>query len=115
MFWENYLSLCKQEKKTPSGLAKELGITSGTVTGWKKGKIPSEAKLQILADHFGVDKWKLLGEKNTATVSDGNPAVAEMNSYAMSIFRQLNFENQIRAANELQSLLQKQQAQDGLK
>ena len=115
MFWENYLALCEKEKKTPSGLAKELDITSGTVTGWRKGKIPSESSLQKIADHFGIDKWDLLSEKNTATQSDGNSAAVEMNSYVMSIFKQLSFENQIRAANELQSLLQIQLTQDGQK
>ena len=112
MFWINYLLLCGQIGKTPNGLAKELGISSGTVTGWKKGKIPSESSLQKIADYFGIDKWDLLGQKNTATSSgDGNKqnlVVDERHAFVNSIFDQLTFENQVRAVNELQSLLRSQ-------
>ena len=41
MFWDKYVSSCKELKKSPSGLAKELGITASTVTSWKKGCIPN--------------------------------------------------------------------------
>ena len=79
MFWINYMLLCGQENKTPSGLAKELGISSGTVTGWKNGKIPSESSLNKIADHFGISKWDLLGEKNNpASSKDGGSEVASI-------------------------------------
>ena len=115
MFWANYQELCKKDGKSASGLAKELGISSGTVTGWKNGVIPSDSSLQKIASHFGVDKWDLLSEKNTATIGDGSPANIEMKDYVMAIFQQLNFQNKIRAANELQSLLQTQLTQDDSK
>ena len=63
MFWTNYLSYCSQMNKAPSAVAKDLGITSGTVTGWKQGKIPSQKSLQKIADYFGVTVWDLLGDK----------------------------------------------------
>ena len=106
--------LCAQENKTPNGLAKELGISSGTVTNWKNGKLPSESSLQKIADHFGLTIWDLLGTKNPATKSDGNKVdsvVDERHEFINSIFDQLSFENQIRAANELQSILQSQLTQ----
>lgn len=114
MFWSNYVKLCEKEKKTPSGLAKIIGISSGAVTGWKKGKIPSEKSLNAIADYFGISKWELLSEKNTATDSDGNEnnMNAERHAFVTGIFDQLSFENQIRAVNELQSLLQRQLTQD---
>ena len=54
MFWINYLLLCGQVDKTPTGLAKELGISSGAVTSWKNGTIPSATTLKKLAEYFGV-------------------------------------------------------------
>lgn len=66
MFWINYLLLCGKVNKAPTALAKELGITSGTVSGWKNGKIPSQKNLQKIADYFGITVWDLLGEKKTA-------------------------------------------------
>ena len=116
MFWINYLLLCGQVDKTPTGLAKELGISSGTVTGWKKGKIPSEASLKKIADYFGLTVWDLLGEKNTAAQKDsGDKKVSskdELTDYANSLFKQLNIRNRVQAINELESLLQDQLTQD---
>jgi len=118
MFWSNYQELCKRENKSPSGLAKELGISSGTVTGWKKGKIPSESSLQKIAEYFGVSKWDLLGDKKSATQSDGgsdSAIISERTAYANKIFAMLNTVNQLEAINQLLSLLQDQVAQDGQK
>jgi transcriptional regulator with XRE-family HTH domain len=60
--------------KSPNGVAKELGIPSGTVTWWKKGKVPHQPTLEILAAYFGVSVGYLLGyevqEKNNDTLSD---------------------------------------------
>lgn len=41
VFWDKYVSSCKELKKSPSGLAKELGITASTVSSWKKGCVPN--------------------------------------------------------------------------
>lgn len=51
------------------------------------------------------------------TISDEtfDIALEERHEYINSIFDQLSFEYQVRAANELQSLLQEQLARDGLK
>lgn len=116
MFWLNYSLLCAQIDKSPSALAKELGISSGTVSGWKRGVIPNQKTLQKIADYFGLSIWDLLGEKNTATSSsDGkssDPVQEDKHAFVNSLFDQLTFENQIRAVNELQSLLQAQPHQD---
>lgn len=54
MFWKNYLYLCCFVNKKPNSVAEELGISSGTVTGWKKGATPSTEKLEKIASFFGV-------------------------------------------------------------
>ena len=93
MFWINYLFLCSQVNKSPTALAKELGITSGTVSGWKKGKIPKENNLQKIADYFGLTIWDLLGENNSPsenTESEEKNSVGELredlrNNYAFRV------------------------------
>jgi hypothetical protein len=40
MFWNVLIELCNEKGISPNFVAKELGITSGTVTSWKKGSIP---------------------------------------------------------------------------
>ena len=67
MFWTQYQHLCQNIGKSPNGVAKELGLSSGTVTFWKNGKIPKSDTLKKIADYFGVTVDYLLGnEKETA-------------------------------------------------
>lgn len=54
MFWKNYLKLCKDKGLSPNAVAKGLNVSSGSVTEWKKGRIPSKKTLQKLAEHFNV-------------------------------------------------------------
>lgn len=60
-FWETFIELCKREGKSPNAVAKELGVASGSVTWWKKGKTPQKATLEKIANHFGVSADYLLG------------------------------------------------------
>lgn len=73
-FWEKYYSLCLEKGISPNNVAKELGISSGSVTWWKKGKVPYPATVQKIAEYFGVSASYLLGyevqEKNNDTLSD---------------------------------------------
>lgn len=54
MFWQNYAALCREQGDSPNGVAKKIGISSGSVTNWKYGVLPHRATLQKIADHFGV-------------------------------------------------------------
>lgn len=54
MFWNKYVALCNKVKKSPNAVAREVGISSGAVSGWKTGNIPQAAKLKKIADYFGV-------------------------------------------------------------
>lgn len=54
MFWEKYHALCTKSNKTPSAVAKEIGITSGTVSGWKRGNKPQELTITKIEKYFGV-------------------------------------------------------------
>ena len=53
-FWKNYEILCKNKGKSPNAVAKELGISSGSVTAWKNGRIPQNKKLALIANYFNV-------------------------------------------------------------
>lgn len=55
MFWDKYFVLCSKIGKTPNAVAKEIGISSGTLTGWKKhNKVPLDMTIKKVADYFGV-------------------------------------------------------------
>ena len=79
MFWDNYRNLCEKEKKSPNKVAAELGIASGTVTGWKNGALPRKPVLDKICDYFGVTTGYLLGEKpDTPTPATEDPLTAEV-------------------------------------
>lgn len=55
MFWDKYFALCSKIGKSPNAVAKEIGISSGTLTGWKKhNKVPLDMTTKKVADYFGV-------------------------------------------------------------
>ena len=75
MFWEKFDALCKKEGKTASAIAKELGVTSAAITGWKKGAIPRDAVLRRIAKYFNVTVEYLLSDAETpAPVEEGERA-----------------------------------------
>lgn len=89
MFWTNYYLLCKQIGKSPSAVAKEIGMKStGTVSAWKKGRMPEMPTLERIAEYFGITVADLLGEKNTATESgDGKGTGNELSDNMKELMR----------------------------
>lgn len=105
MFWDNFVLLCDRVGKSPNAVAAEIGFKStGTVTGWKDGKIPYERNLKKIADYFGVTVDYLLnGEKeNPASVADG---VDDLDVEALDIMHQLPPEKRAAALAMLRGLL----------
>ena len=54
MFWQIFERLCTQAGKSPTRVAADLGLTSGSVAGWKKGAAPRNNTVKQIADYFGV-------------------------------------------------------------
>ena len=83
MFWDNYRNLCEKEKKSPNKVAAELGIASGTVTGWKNGALPRKQVLDKICDYFDVAPGYLLGDTSQQPVDPGkDPAILELSQIA---------------------------------
>lgn len=72
MFWDNFNRLCEINGKTPNAVARELGISSGAVTHWKKsGKNPNGKTIDKIASYFGVSVDYLLnGVDSMNTLTD---------------------------------------------
>ena len=54
MFWEKFSQLCQQNGVKPNNIAKEIGVTSGTITAWKNGTIPNGLALTKVAERFNT-------------------------------------------------------------
>lgn len=63
-FWSQLVKLCVQKGKSPNAVAKELSLSSGSVTSWKKGRVPHHSTLLKIADYFGVSVDSLLGNSD---------------------------------------------------
>lgn len=62
MFFETFCKLCQSKGMSANAVAKELKIASGTVSEWKKGRIPQNSTLLRIANYFGCTTDYLLGK-----------------------------------------------------
>ena len=97
-FWNNFYNLCYKKRTKPNIVAKDLNISSATVTGWKKGSPPNSERLVSIADYFGVSTDYLLGRSGT------DPELPEDEKELIQNYRKLSDEgkrivrNQVKAA-----------------
>jgi len=61
MFWNNFNKICIEKNIKPNPVAKEIGVSSATVTNWKNGAIPNGETLIKLANYLNVSIDYLLG------------------------------------------------------
>ena len=79
MFWKNYYNLCLQKGISPNAAAKEMKISSGAVTEWKKGRVPQMPTLKKIADYFGVEVSALTSD-TLEPLHDAKPATDDITS-----------------------------------
>lgn len=97
MFYDRINNLCREKGIKLSPLLDELGISTGSISYWKKGKSPSNNILVLLADYFDTTTDYLLGKtdkKNKPTVIDDNYELTSKEEDLIELFRQLSPEQQ---------------------
>ena len=70
MFWERFTKECALKGVKPNQIATEIGVSSGTLTKWKKGTLPNVDKLIAVSSYFGVTTDYLLGLSEKTTLED---------------------------------------------
>ena len=79
MSYDVYCELCKDHGLTPSGAAKEIGFSKGTVSTWKnRGTTPASELLNKIAEFFNVSTDYLLEKEDVADEID-TPSTEESN------------------------------------
>ena len=76
-FFARFSALCKESGTTPNAVAKQIGVSSGSVTAWKNGTAPRNATLAMIADYFGVTTDYLLGKNNKVPADSGKRSVSD--------------------------------------
>lgn len=67
-FWETFYSLCDKKGKKPNPVGEDIGVSTASITKWKKGATPNAEILLRLADYFNVSVDYLLGR----TIEENN-------------------------------------------
>ena len=95
MFWERFVVECSRVGKKPNPVADELGISSGTITGWKKGAVPQQKMLEKLSDYFGCTVDYLIGKSECRTLEDASNSIlilTEQEKTLIKLFRETSEE-----------------------
>lgn len=71
MFWENFYKLCINKGTKPNPVAKELGISSASLTKWKSGTLPNLSTAIDIAEYFHVTVDELINGPSTKCVKCG--------------------------------------------
>ena len=92
LFVQNIKNLCAKKGIKPTNACKESGVGNSFINDIERGRTPSVAKVQLLADYLGVTTSELLGEKKEPTVEDDGLTDGEQ--ALLALFRQLTPEQQ---------------------
>ena len=87
MFWDVFYKLCRDNGIFPNNVAKEIGVSSGSITLWKKGTVPQGATLQKIASYFNVSVDYLLGN---APPPEEEKSPAELHQELAELWEQLD-------------------------
>ena len=65
MYYENFETLCKIHNVKPGTVSKATGVSTATLTSWKKGVYtPKREKLEIIAKYFNVSVERITTGKD---------------------------------------------------
>ena len=77
VFWTRLIELCKQHNTTPTGVCKAVGLSTGSPPGWKRGRLPSMAVLNKIADYFQVEPQYFISETEKAPEAEATGAISK--------------------------------------
>jgi len=76
MFWERFFHLCELNNKKPTPVGKEIGVSSGIISTWKKeGYCPSGEMLIKVANYFDCSIDYLVGRSDF--IKTQNPGLSQ--------------------------------------
>lgn len=79
MFWDRFYHLCEINNKKPTPVGKEMGVSSGIISTWKKeGYFPSGEMLIKVANYFDCSIDYLVGRSDLIKVQNSEFSSDEM-------------------------------------
>lgn len=79
MFWERFYYLCEINNKKPTPVGKEIGVSSGIISTWKKeGYCPSGEMLIKIANYFNCSIDYLVGRSDSINIQKSELSSEEL-------------------------------------
>lgn len=79
MFWERFYHLCITNNKKPTPVGKEIGVSSGIISTWKKGGYcPSGEMLIKIANYFDCSIDYLVGRSDCMQIQKSELSSEEL-------------------------------------
>ena len=94
MFWDIFYQVCIEQGTKPNPVAKQIGVSSSTVTSWKNGGIPNGETLLKLADYLNVSVDYLLGRTTEKNISANYGIQNHSDNNQGDITNQLNLQGE---------------------
>lgn len=103
MFWDQFIELCNQHETTPNPLGRKLGISSGILSRWKTGAMPSTEMLIKLSKYFNVSiDYLVFGDQALEAQPDDAIVVTDQNERILiTHYRALHYLNQIKVLSSV--------------
>ena len=110
MFWDQFINLCNQHETTPNPLGRKLGISSGILSRWKTGALPSTEMLIKLSQYFDVSiDYLLFGDQALENQPENAVVVTDQNERLLiKHYRALHYVNQIKILSAVISEAEKE-------
>lgn len=91
MFWNRFYELCIKHNTKPNPVAKNIGISSGSLTKWKNDNVlPNGETLIKIADYLNCSVDYLLGRTDSPDLaSAAQPADAQYEPEAAALFSRI--------------------------
>lgn len=105
MFWKIFIDLCAEKGVSPTSVAKDLGLSSGTTSAWKKGADPRISTKREIAEYFDVPVTYFMEDDST----DVRPVKAKRIrmigkiSCGQPIYADEDFETYVDASNDVRA------------
>lgn len=91
-FWNKFEQLCEMSGKTPTGVVRAVGLSSGNPSAWRAGRVPGMVVINKLAAYFGVAPAYFVGmdgEKEKSPAQEG-AELSEEETRLLEAFRLLS-------------------------
>lgn len=91
-FWSKFTELCEMSGKTPTGVVRAVGLSSGNPSAWRAGRVPGMVVINKLAAYFGVAPAYFVGmegEKEKSPAPEG-AELSEEETMLLEAFRSLS-------------------------